>query len=270
MFMPAEADIQIHPVQKCGPIIAKFFEVSLLVHINHGNMAKQHTVTVVFIATGCQNFFQHFGLRRAVEVKLCCAVVFPVVIFMVFTHIQNYSKNLIIAQRDGVGIFLILAADVFVENFCVFALDLMVSAGINDGNLAFCDAMGQFIGQLGIFFRFHHGNQISQQDDEVRIITGCRRGNRCIHRLMDIADGNMIQTVSRRHRPEIIASGNRFARVAAEGAAIDHLFCAGGIAAGRIQNVLRNRDFMHLVHRTHGACVEIIIAFAVDFYPANG
>ena len=230
-------------------------------------MAHRHPVAIVLIAARLQLLPQEVRLGSAVEIKLSGAVIFPPVVLVVFSHIQNDGID-IGAQRHPVVIFLVFAAHVFIQNLGILALHLVIAPGIDHGNPASGNPVGQVICQLGILLRLHHGDQVTDQDDEVRIL--CRGGlrRRC-HRLMDIAEGKIVQPVRGVHRTEGIALGNGLSLVAAEGAPIDHLLGADGVTPGGIQHGLRDLHLMYPVRRPHGAGIEVIIAFSPDFHPGD-
>ena len=60
-----------------------------------------------------------------------------------------------------------------------------------------------------------------------------------------------------------------FSLEATEGAPIDHLLGADGVAPGGIQHALGHFHLMYPVRRPHGTGIEVIIAFSPDFHPGD-
>ena len=235
-------------------------------------MAQGHPVTVIFIIAVFQDIFQKLRLFCPVQVKLRRAVVFPPVVFMVLAHVQHHREHVVITQGHGVAEAFMLGAYIFVKLFCPLALDLVVAPDIDDGNFASCDAVGQFVGQLGISLRFHHGHQVTQQHHKVHVLTD--GSSRCpgggIHRFMDITQCHIIQSIGTVHAPEAVFFRNNLTFIATEGATVDHLLGTNGIAAGGIQHILGYFHFMDLVSGLHTAGIKIVINFIPHLHPADG
>ena len=186
---------------------------------------------------------------------------------MILTKVKGDSKD--VRKSEPVVEALVLATYVFIELLGIFALDLVVAPGIDNGNFSLCNVVGNNVGKLNVLFILNHSNRIAKDDEKIKTIHSQRRINRALTRMVSIGDCVVNKSVGRIYRTEAIALTNFLPLKATEGTAVNHLLRMDGIALCLVKLFLGNNDLMHRVLRLHTTGKEVVISFSADLNPGG-